>query len=672
MPRRQQQFGKPLRRRGKAPSAPSMPVTLKGRHAKALTRELIKANQQPNKTAAQNDALARTGAWRFRRHLAPFGWLAFLLLAGAILPATTHPLLFGIIAGIAGPVLLVLFTRHLPRFAKRAAGVAAMLTSLWLPFLAAMGLRACLPALLITWAICTGLWVRHYRWRPAAPEKAAEPRTDDPAVWERLAARRKWVGKLADPEPTPDGGRKWQIQLDGIETHIGQVMSEPRALAAAWHKARTEVYVEPHPTGVESRGVLTILKAGTLETIRDWDGHGISENGTAVIGRFADAQPAHIRFFVRRDGTRHGLIAGATGAGKSALLDLICYLAVTSKVPIVPIILDPQNGQSLPQWQDKVLYAAGVDECLAMLRGIHAGLLSRSRYLARMTWTDRSGHTNRGLPFYDHDLTGLPIILIIIDEAPVMLTANGNFKLAAEAIRLIGEIAKLGRKTGVSLWPVAQVPSLAELGDQVVRSMLVGGNVVCLRTGDRVSAGMLGLEADPASLPKYFPNREPTGGLGYVAGPDNRQAPMRVDLVPESMRRDEAVIPELDERFAAALSAAMGTQGVLPIGAPEAAPEPQPTAEAEPDGRRCADAVWKILDDSGSDMDRGVIIADAGVLATTEWGRAKPFTVGAVRDALRDLVDGKHPGRKVIKPAGAKPGVYRAVPAGQEQEQGAA
>ena len=53
MPRRQQQFGKPLRRRGKAPSAPSMPVTLKGRHAKALTRELIKANQQPNKTAAQ-------------------------------------------------------------------------------------------------------------------------------------------------------------------------------------------------------------------------------------------------------------------------------------------------------------------------------------------------------------------------------------------------------------------------------------------------------------------------------------------------------------------------------------------------------------------------------------------------------------------------------------------
>jgi len=189
-----------------------------------------------------------------------------------ILPATPHPLLSGVIAGAAVPVLLVLFTRHLPRFAKRATGVAAMLTSLWLPFLAAMGLRACLPALLITWAICTGLWVRHYRWRPAAPEKAAEPGTDDPAVWARLAARRKWVGKLADPEPTPDGGRKWQIQLDGIETHIGQVMSEPRALAAAWHKARTEVYVEPHPTGVESRGVLTILKAGTLETIRDWTG----------------------------------------------------------------------------------------------------------------------------------------------------------------------------------------------------------------------------------------------------------------------------------------------------------------------------------------------------------------------------------------------------------------
>jgi len=671
MPRRQQQFGKPLRRRGKAPSAPSMPVTLKGRHAKALTRELIKANQQPNKTAAQNDALARTGAWRFRRHLAPFGWLGFLLLAGGILPATTHPLLFGIIAGIIGPVLLVLFTRHLPRFAKHAAGVAAMLTSLWLPFLAALGLRACLPALLITWAICTGLWVRHYRWRPARP--AEVPGDDgDIATWRRLAEEKRWHAELSNPENIP-GGIKYQIRTDGIKTHIGQIMTEPRAIPAAWHRPRTEAYAEPHPSAIESWGVLTLLNEGTLEPTVQWDGKGFDEHGIARVGRFGDSQPMRIRVFIRRNGTVHGLIAGTTGAGKTQAIDLLVWLALNSAVPIVPIILDPQNGQSLPQWRDKVMYAAGLDECVRMVRGMDAAMMDRSKRLASMTWDD-NGHKAKGMNFFDPHLSGLPIVMPIFEEAPELLKGGGNPRLAAEMTTRVASKTKLARKSGESVWLVAQVPSLAELGgDQALRAMLAGGNVLCMRTAERVSAGMIGLDAEPSSLPRYFPDGQPTPGLSYAVGLDNRQAPGRIDLVPDAMRHQAVTMPLPDDGYLEAMDKAMGgdspTATVAPITQPSV---PEPVAEAEPDGRRCVDAVWKILDDSGSDMDRGVIIADAGVLATSEWGRAKPFTVGAVRDALRDLVDGKHPGRKVIKPAGARPGVYRAVPAGQEQEQGAA
>ena len=219
-----------------------------------------------------------------------------------------------------------------------------------------------------------------------------------------------------------------------------------------------------------------------------------------------------------------------------------------------------------------------------MLRGLHAGMLRRSHDLAAMTWTDDDGHENRGMSFFDPETAGLPVVLIIIDEAPVMLSGSGNARLAAEAVRLAGEIAKLGRKTGVSLWPVAQVPSLAELGDQVVRSMLVGGNVVCLRTGDRVSAGMLGLETDPSVLPKYFPGGEPTGGLGYVVGPDNRQAPMRISPVPGSMRRSIPPIPVLDDRFAEVMQSVMLSQGVLLTSGP--VPEPAVPADDAPDGSR--------------------------------------------------------------------------------------
>jgi hypothetical protein len=167
---------------------------------------------------------------------------------------------------------------------------------------------------------------------------------------------------------------------------------------------------------------------------------------------------------------------------------------------------------------------------------------------------------------------------------------------------------------------------------------------------------MLGLESDPSSLPKYFPNGEPTGGLGYVVGPDNRQAPMRVDMLPGTVRRDEAVIPALDARFAEVMQSVMISQGVLLTSGPAG-----PAAAAvddTPEGRRCADAVWQVLCDRNADMDRGEVIRWVNELATTGWGRAKPFSIRAVGDALRDLVDGRSPGREVTKP---RDGVYRAV-----------
>ncbi len=673
MPRRQGR-AVPRLRRGKPPPKPSMPVTLKGRHAKALTRELIKANQQSNKPAASNDALAKTQVWRFRRHLPPFAWLACLLLAGLILPATAHPLIFGIIASIIAPVLLVLFTRHLPGFAKHAADVAAVLTSLWLPFLASRGLRTCLPALLITWAICAALWVRHYRWRPAQPPAETSGADDDVATWRKLAEEKRWNADLTDPEEI-SGGRKWVIRTDGIKTHIGHIMSEPRSVPAAWHRPRTEAYVEPDPSAIESRGVLTLLDRGTLEGTVPWDGKGFSVSGVARIGRFADGMPVRIRAWNPRNGTVHTLVAGTTGAGKSVCLDDLIWLALSTEaecgVRIVPVILDPQNGQSLPQWQGRVLYAAGVEECARMVRALDVARDDRSRRLASMTWKD-GRHKVKGMNFFDPHLSGLPIIMPVYEEAPQLLNGDGNARLGAEMTQKVAKGGKLGRKAGEEDVLAAQIPSLAELGgDQALRAMLAGGNVISLRTAERVSAGMLGLDADPSALPKYFPDGTPTAGLGYAVAVDNRQAPMRIDLPGRDPRHEEMDLVLPDDGWMEAMNRVLDktspTSTVAPASPP---PAPETPAEPEPEGRTCADAVWMVLSDAGRDMDRGEVIQWAGDLATGAWSRGKPFSIRAVGNALNDLAAGKYPGRAVIKPRGDKGGVYRAVP--EDLKKGAA
>ena len=546
-------------------------------------------------------------------------------------------------------------------FARHWSNVAALATLGWVPALAGAGFGAPAPALLaLTWIAMSAFWWRHYRIRAgegsAEQEAGKSSAASDVVVWERLAAKRKWSGHLHDPEEIP-GGRKWEIRLDGAENHIGEVMGAQRAIAAAYDKPQTEAYVESHPTGVESRGVLTILRAGSLREVRDWDGGGFGADGTARIGRFADGRPARVRAWVPMDGTRHGLVAGAMGSGKTGVLNLLLWLAVTSPVPIVPVILDPQNGQSLPQWQDKVLYASGVEECARMMRGLAAGMMDRSRRLAAMTWDDE-GHKAKGMEFFDAGLCGLPIVMPIIDEAPLLLTGGGDKKLAEEMVYLIAGSAKLGRKTGFSEWLVAQVPSLAELGgDQALRSMLVGGNVVSLRTGDKVSAGMLGLEADPSSLPKYFPDGSATQGLGYVVSVDDRQAPMRADLVPSRMRHQAAPVPSLEDEFLEAMDRAMGAQGVLLPSLPalpSLSPQPEAADADGPEGRRCTDAVLQILADRGAEMERGEIIKWVGELVTTGWGRPKPFSIKSVGDALRKLAEAG----KIIR---VRDGVYQAA-----------
>lgn len=665
MPRRQTRgFGQakpdvPRWRRGRA-TQPGPAIKLSKAQERRLVQQITTHPALPGAVAAPaleapgQKAAAATGAYRFRHQLVPFGWLVLVLGMGLGVHATHGPWQ-GVVLGLVAAGVIWLFNRHKTGFTRKAAFWMAGLTAFWVPALSLAGAGPAIPILLICWVCVLVPWVKHYRIRAEAQEPAQPVELADHQTWARLAAKKKWAGHLGMPGKVP-GGAAYPIILVGAETHIGEVIAQAASIAAAWDKPVTEAYVERSPDGVESRGTLTLLRQSTLAGGRLWDGRGIDPaTGLAVIARFPDGGNTHIQHFTRSDGVYHEIIAGVTGSGKSTLLDLgICIGAVSGFV--VPVLLDPQEGQSFHGvWRERLISAAGTDECMIVLRGMQAGMLARSRELARMWWTDEDGDRHKGMTFFDPFISGQPIVDVTMDEAPALLKPGGKTdeKRAARAVAMTEDLAKRGRKAGVRLRLVAGVPQLDEMGgSRSLRSYLRGCNVICLRTDDPGDAGFLGISANPAQIPQFFRDGSRTQGLGYVKGPDNRPGtPMRTDGVAKAARGRAvaAPLPDLDgpfreayERFAkdsadsVVLPPPAGAQPVTGTPALSAVPPPADD-EPAPGGRTASDAILAVLDAAGSELERGEILVRAAELVTQEWGRARPFSVSSMRDKLRGL-----------------------------------
>ena len=305
--------------------APAPQIRLSPAQEKRLVRKMVTATPggavtgqviPPHRRVPASKVMARSGAFRFRLHLVPFEWLAAVLALGLGMHYG-HAFRVAVVIGVVAAVVIVLLSRHLSAFARGAAFAFAALTALWLPLLASLG-----------WSKpCPGAAIRLLGVRPGplgAPLRLAtrpEPETPeqtDYETWNLLAAERKWNGTLAPARTCPAAGRRYPIRLDGIKTVIGNVLSASENVAGAWHKPMTEAYAERDPVGVTSEGYLTILGRETLMKGREWNGAGIDPlTGMAVIGRYADGAAAHVKFYTPRYGTRHGLVSGTTGSGKS-------------------------------------------------------------------------------------------------------------------------------------------------------------------------------------------------------------------------------------------------------------------------------------------------------------------------------------------------------------------
>ena len=617
------------RRQRYVPAGPA--IALSGRRAERVAREMARAvalREEPEQP--KQGVVAATGAYRYRHQLVPF-WLLLLAVTAGETLHLTRELKLSVLAGIVGAAPALLLTRHLNPFEKRAGIAAGCLIALWLPLLAYLGAFGPAGAvLLLCWASFTVPWVAHYRIRVREPD---EPEQTDAELWrETLGAKGRLEGSRLLPLEQVAGGTKYLIALRRGQHDTSDVFGMTRKIASLFGKPVTEVYPERFPDAREHELMLTKLDRNSLQEVRMWDGEGIDPaTGLAVIGDFPDGTPAHFRFWSPRNGAEQSIIVGVKGSGKSYLLHLLLAAAVTSRVPVVPVVMDPQNGQSLPDWRGHVAYARGTEECFAYLKAFEAGMMARSDYLADLAWTDDDGYERPGMDFYDPHRSGLPLIFGVLDEAHLPLS---HPKHGTEAQRIVGNLVKLNRKAGGHLALVSHTLLLTQLGDMTLRAMVIGGNVVALRTGETMSGGIIGLEADPRMLPRRFPDGAETHGLGYTVGPDDRpDSPMRVRLVPNPRKvAVETPAAEMDPVFGKAFRASLAGTAPLPVSlSPVAAVPPM---EDDKPGRTAADAVLQVVKGETS---RNDILAAVKRLATQEWGRPQPFAMRSVTMALEAL-----------------------------------
>ncbi|MGH3648048.1 MAG: FtsK/SpoIIIE domain-containing protein [Micromonosporaceae bacterium] len=488
---------------------------------------------------------------QLRRHwraLAPLAATGGLVAVAELLHASANGLqlaLFGGAALVAAGALYV--WRKLATRAERTWAIGT-LAGAWVTGLVGTWLGTAPPVAGLMWlagAILAAPWWWRHRadaYQPAAPAPAPQPEPEPAPEPESVRILQTWAqhvatqrgalakSRLGEPIRFRYGWRA-SIGLErGVHVTSDAIAATPRILSA-YEAAAGEVYIDAHPTGQLHLALLVVLTSNPLRESTSWAGPTLDQRtGSSTLGPYADGSPTRYRWWAEI-GPIHDLIAGTSGAGKSALLNLLLAEERASDL-MTTVLIDPQAGQSVPDWPDHVHRFAGDPVTgLELLQRVERAMYDRNHLLANLKWVDEQGRERRGLPKW-YPGCGLPLMVVTIEEAHAVLD-DPDAAQAAE------RIAKMARKCGIKLRLIVQDPSVTQIGNsRVLRSQLTGGNVIVLRTGDRLSGQIATggrLPVDPYDIPAEWPNGGgTTAGVGYLIGAEQRGAMMRVRFVDDA------------------------------------------------------------------------------------------------------------------------------------------
>jgi hypothetical protein len=240
------------------------------------------------------------------------------------------------------------------------------------------------------------------------------------------------------------------------------------------------------------------------------------------LGERADRSPVGLPVWTKSHGSKHPLMGGASGSGKTNTLNVITAGLAGCGDTVIWVIEVAKAGQGQAAWLPCIDWLATTPaEAVDMLRAAVAIIDIRSRTLAAQAAKGKG--SDKVIP-QPH----LPALVIIIDECAalhgIMSGSAEAVELAAEATELARRIAQTGRSAGVGLLPATQRPTVASLGnDGDYRSQLHPN--LCLRMNRRADVGFVlqGVDLDTVDTTLFN-----VPGLLYLQdGPDVDPLPVR-------------------------------------------------------------------------------------------------------------------------------------------------
>jgi hypothetical protein len=521
--------------------------------------QIVPYGQQPRRGVVRTPVrFARRAGWwatkttvrhsyRHRVRLAPvfLGMLVWIMAAGLHFVHNGWRAAF-IPAGLAALVLFVYGRvrrrdgRPLPsRHHLYLWGCCGAGTGWLIPAAAAGPTAGPLSGLLLVIVLAgAGPYWWHRRIRPTAVDEVLDPEDGGPVEPEIV----KWVtrvattdGVLPDTEldrftrlVSQEGRIGWEADMVFGSDRVGVETAQQGIvrLSRVFDVPTPSVVISPTLDGRPSRGHITVLNRNPLVKANVWMGPSLTEDGVCRLGVHPDGRVALYRFWRLESGAVHTLLSGGTDAGKSRVVDLLLCEERLSPL-IASWVIDPQQGQSLPAWRGNVdIFAETAADGADLLEHAAKEMYRRNKILARMEWVDDRGRNRVGVDCFNPTVE-MPLISITVEEAQAVL---GD----PRAIAAAKDLAGMGRKCGMKLRLVTQLPLLEQLGNSMyLRDQVALGNVIVLRTAGPL-AGQVAFNgslpgAEPHLLPR--PDGTTTAGLGYALGASSHQAMMRADWV---------------------------------------------------------------------------------------------------------------------------------------------
>lgn len=515
------------------------------------------------KTARFTFRLGRAGVVN-RRRLAALYAVTTLAAAGVATAVMPSGVVVATVAG-AAPSVWAGVRRYAARrrgdlpaltAGQRAGWAARLATAAWLPLTAAFGFAG---PLRLAWAAAStigiGWWHLHTRegdlLELEEPERVGDDELDPiSARW--LATLGRPGGMLAgsylvDPQVTENG---WQavVQLDPGRQKLDSALAAAGHIASAYGVDVTRVMLERMPDGRADQVALALYQANPLTEVREFTAPTLDPaTGWVTIGTLPDGSVARWRLFEPGSGPCGGMIFGAQGSGKSALANAIAAEIAHSGIGVL-WLADGQEGLSMPDWSEHGArwFAFSLRETRRMLQAAEQVMYDRQKRRRRVRWVDANGKEHRGKASFD-GTRDEPYLYVLVDEWPIVA-------LDPECRRIVALLLKAGRKVGITVIVIGQIPSIAEFGGDsdasVIRALSSTTNVVMFRIApaDKSSQHMggMGVEGvDPTSIPAAFPNGTGTQGLGYVRAPGGSASTFRSNYVRDPLAWSETA-PDTD------------------------------------------------------------------------------------------------------------------------------